>query len=80
MAEMENPFDVEVGQVWADNDKREAGREVTVVAVDLEVGKATVEVTKPRRGSLDVTAGKRRQTKISLGRFQPTTTGYRRIS
>ncbi|KXO99066.1 hypothetical protein AXK58_24235 [Tsukamurella tyrosinosolvens] len=62
-----NPHGVEKGQVWADNDKRMAGRELRV----LEVGDTHATVTE-----INDTSG--RTTQIRLDRFKPTSTGYRR--
>lgn len=58
---------VRIGQIWADNDKRSAGRRVEVVAVDEK--HATVKA-----------AGGKRLTRIRLDRFKPTSTGYTLVS
>lgn len=67
--------DVRPGQIWANNDKRSAGRKVRIVAIDEQpdprkpgsTGYAVVEQVTGRR------------TRIRLDRFRPTTTGYRLI-
>lgn len=53
-----------VGQIWADNDKRGYGRQARITAVDST--HATVHDGK-------------RQSRIRLDRFRPTSTGYRYI-
>jgi hypothetical protein len=55
---------VEPGQVWADNDKRGYGRQVTVQSID--------------ETHATVTDGKR-TSRIRLNRFRPTSTGYRLV-
>ena len=59
---------VEVGQVWEDNDPRSAGRRLRVLAVD-----ATHAIVQSPTGL-------GRKTRIRLDRFRATSTGYRRIS
>ena len=56
---------VRPGQIWADNDKRSAGRRVTVTSVGQT--HALVETSLGR------------QTLIRLDRFRPTSTGYRLV-
>ncbi|GAA3217920.1 hypothetical protein ACFP63_08835 [Oerskovia jenensis] len=56
---------VRPGQIWADNDKRSAGRRVTVLSVGQT--HALVETSLLRR------------TSIRLDRFRPTSTGYRLV-
>jgi hypothetical protein len=55
---------VEPGQVWADNDPRGYGRQVTIQSLDATHATAT--------------DGKR-TTRIRLDRFRPTSTGYRLV-
>ena len=59
--------DVQVGQIWADNDARGIVRQVKVVS--LHDGYAVV--INQRTGRL---------TRIRLTRFRPTSTGYRLIA
>lgn len=78
---------VRVGQVWADNDKRSAGRHLLVVAIEparpATVGtvpaKAVVEQcdaagTVHRDGT-----GRAKRTRVRLDRLKPTSTGYRLV-
>ena len=58
---------VRPGQIWADNDKRSAGRQVAVLAID-----ETHAVVRPA-------GGPGLQTRIRLDRFRPTSTGYRLV-
>ncbi|MBM0274114.1 DUF6354 family protein [Micromonospora tarensis] len=74
---------VEPGQVWADNDRRSAGRKVRVVEVGAT--HATVELVdqrgRPARGhEAQQQAEPGRRTRIRLDRFRPTSTGYRLVS
>jgi hypothetical protein len=71
---MPEPIPVRPGQIWADNDKRCAGRQVRIVEVDST--HALVELHVPRAVG-DDHAKPGRQTRIRLDRFRPTTTGYR---
>ena len=74
---------VRVGSVWADHDKRSAGRHVQVVAVDATHAKVELcsERGRPARGHEAAPVAKPgRQTKIRLDRFRPTSTGYRLVS
>ena len=73
---MSDPSTVRPGQVWADNDKRSAGRQVRIVEVDAT--HALVELHIPR-GIGDDHAKPGRRTRIRLDRFRPTTTGYRLV-
>lgn len=63
---------VRVHQVWADNDRRAAGRKVRVVEVDDT--HATVEQADSRAHDRGHPG---RRTRIRLDRFRPTSTGYR---
>ena len=67
---------VRVGQLWADNDPRAAGRTIRIT----EVGKyiATAEVITSADYADDKSVG--RSTRISLSRFKPTSTGYRLLN
>jgi hypothetical protein len=65
--------DVRVGQVWADNDSRSAGRILRVDAVDVRYAYCTV-LTAARSGGR---AGRR--TRIALERMRPISTGYRLV-
>ena len=57
---------VRPGQIWADNDKRSAGRQVEIVRIDTT-------------HAVVLAAGTRRETRIRLDRFRPTSTGYRLV-
>lgn len=72
--------DVRPGQVWADNDWRSKGREITVLKVTDRGGGpyALVEVTKEADSSV-MRPAKKRQTLIAVRRFVPNSTGYRLI-
>lgn len=63
---------VRVHQVWADLDKRAAGRKVRVVEVDDT--HAAVEQVNSRAHDRGKPG---RRTRIRLDRFRPTSTGYR---
>jgi hypothetical protein len=67
---------VKPGQIWADNDKRSAGRQVRVV----EVGNtyATVEAYIPPAAQ-HLHSKPPRRSRILLTRFRPTSTGYRLV-
>lgn len=74
--------EVKVGQIWVDNDKRAAGRQLKILTVDkappgkqLSSGYATAEVISDRRAGLRTN----RQTCILLSRFKPNSTGYRLV-
>jgi hypothetical protein len=64
-----NPYGVAVGQVWRSNDKRDNGRSLKVIDVDLTRGKAQTQ-SPWSLGS---------KTWIRLDRFRPTSTGYQLI-
>lgn len=66
--------EVKVGQVWADNDKRSAGRHVKVIAIEVLHKQAVV-----RQCTADGQLIGRRVTRIRLDRFRPTSTGYRLV-
>lgn len=59
-----NPHGVEVGQTWVSCDKRDQGRTVTVLGVDLTTGYAQVQ-----RGPT--------KTRVRLDRFDGRSSGYR---
>lgn len=65
-----NPEDVKVGQVWADNDWREAGRQMRVDRIEGDHAFCTV--TAQKDGKLN----RRKRTRIRLDRFKPTQRGY----
>ncbi|WP_438491793.1 hypothetical protein [Streptomyces asiaticus] len=66
-----NRPEVQVGQVWADNDKRSEGRTVRVNEVDDRYAYCTVLTPATPGGR----TGQR--TRIALARMRPTPTGYR---
>ena len=84
MANSELP-DVRLGQVWADNDPRSAGRHVKVVGfTDYPLG----DRTHPRKavvalctadGQVIRVNGKDTRTRITIARMRPTSSGYRLI-
>lgn len=65
MSTNHNPYDVQVGQVWIDNDSRGYGRRMEILEID-----ETHAVTKSP-------SGRGRTTRIRLDRFRPNSTGYR---
>lgn len=65
---------VRPGQVWADNDYREAGRTVRIDSVDDRYAYCTVLTGRASQGSSARTGHK---TRIALARMRPTSTGYR---
>ena len=67
--------EVKVGQVWADNDRRSAGRHLRVVA--MEAGDDGRAVVQPCTSQGALIAD--RQTRIRRDRFKPTSTGYRLV-
>jgi hypothetical protein len=67
--------EVKVGQVWADNDKRQRkARTVTVIAVQKEFD--GVPLSNPYAVVKSSTG---RCTSVRLDRFRPTSTGYRLV-
>jgi hypothetical protein len=62
--------DVKVGQVWADNDKRSAGRLVRVVRLT-----ETHAIVMPAGTAVGNRPGSGRVTRIRLDRFRPNTNG-----
>lgn len=79
---------VKVGQVWADNDKRSAGRHVKVVELLPPTLGAPHIQPKPARarvalctasGEVIRVNGKATHTTIRVSRFRPTSTGYRLV-
>ncbi len=81
--------DVQPGQVWADNDKRAAGRTVRVDRIEDGTAFCTILTNRDvTQEDLDRYAQKGQEprgvrdmrgkpTKIALARFKPTATGYR---
>lgn len=83
---MTNTPNVRVGQVWADNDKRSAGRHVLIVAIeDGQLAypfpdRAVVALCTPDgRVIFSGRNGKETRTRIRLDRFRPTASGYRLV-
>lgn len=68
--------DVRPGQVWADNDKRSAGRHVRIDLVDETHASVT---TCDAQGNPSPSVLSARRTRIRLDRFRPTATGYRLV-
>jgi hypothetical protein len=68
---------VEVGQVWADNDWRSAGRTLRVDAVDETHATCTILTNQNSHGYRDMRG---RTTRIALRRFKPNSTGYRLVA
>lgn len=77
---------VQVGQVWADNDPRSAGRHVKVVGwADFPPG----QTTNPRKAEVSLCTsdgqvirdgrGRETRTRITISRLRPTSSGYRLI-
>lgn len=64
-----NPYNVSVGQVWANCDKRFADVKITVLLVRDDLGYAQVRVEKTGR-----------LRRIRLDRFRERSNGYRLIS
>lgn len=79
---------VRVGQVWADNDKRSAGRHVRVLEllppeparphVRAKPARALVARCDPAGQTIRLD-GKDARTRIAVSRFRPTSTGYRLV-
>lgn len=63
----QNPYGVEVGQVWASTDKRDNRRTVEVLAIE---GAQAVVKSPTGHGS---------KSRIRLDRFRPGSTGYERV-
>jgi hypothetical protein len=65
--------EVKVGQIWKDNDKRVANRFVVITGISDEVDQAYA-ICRPcdTEGQLLT----KRETRIRLYRFRPTSTGY----
>lgn len=67
-------IEVKVGQIWADNDKRTAGRLIKVE----KVGATYAEVVAcDADGNPSPSVLRARHSRILLARFRPTSTGYR---
>jgi hypothetical protein len=69
---------VREGQVWADNDRRSAGRHVLVLEVVGEFG-ARPFSARVTQCAPDGTHGGGRESWIALRRFRPNSTGYRLV-
>lgn len=75
---MKGSIEVAVGQVWADNDWRQAGREVQVESINE--GYAIVRVIRhPKAPSAVMAANDGHRTRIRLDRFRPTSTGFKLV-
>lgn len=76
---------VEPGQVWADNDWRNAGRTIRIDQIDATHATCTVLTNRTQaQEELDNSTGwsidaRGRTTRVLLRRFRPTTTGYRLV-
>ncbi len=83
-------MNVEVGQVWADNDSRSVGRTIRVDAIDGAKATCTIITNSDDtqqyvdgvkvRAAYEQNAYKDRRgqkVKIAIKRFKPTSTGYR---
>lgn len=81
--------EVRVGQVWADNDRRCAGRYVKVLAIEparrradlyaRDVPAKALVAACDQNGLTHFLRGKEQLTRIRLDRFRPTSTGYRLV-
>lgn len=79
---------VRVGQVWADNDKRNEGRTIRVDGIEQhwmgvggltgQVPHAVCTVLTPADSYPDARTG--HQVTIRVSRMRPTSTGYRLVS
>lgn len=72
-----NPYQVEVRQLWADDDPRSRQRMIEVV--ELDDTHAVVETVRTGEGQM-VEKADRRRTRIRLSRFHPGSNGYRLVS
>ncbi|MBB2749213.1 UNVERIFIED_ORG: hypothetical protein FHR35_009126 [Microbispora rosea subsp. rosea] len=77
---------VQPDQVWADNDRRCAGRTLRVDSVDSVHAYCTV-LTNPTetqrlldRGTIGVRDTRGNKVRILLSRMRPTSTGYRLVT
>lgn len=78
---------VKVGDVWADNDPRVAGRTIRVDRIEGEYAYCTILTNDDEtQQALDNPKGRSRRrdnrsrpTRIKLARFKPTSTGYRHV-
>jgi len=68
-------IEVEVGQVWTDNDRRRADNPRLIKVVRLP-GDGTALVTASKDGGITFRG---RWTSVRLDRFRPNSTGYRFI-
>lgn len=84
---MAETIPVRPGQVWADNDPRVAGRTLRVDVIEGEHALCTVLTNAGGQQRLlenppswwRARDNRGKQTRISLRRFRPTSTGYRLI-
>ncbi len=70
MSDPRNPFDVQVGQIWEDNDPRETDRFLRLDTVQLSLKQAEVTVVTEFGEEL------RANRPIKLSRFHAGSTGY----
>ena len=75
---MPDRITVRAGQIWADNDKRSAGRHVRIVETSPMY--AIVEPVAYNPGTRAAVDLPGRKTRIALRRFHPTSTGYRLVA
>ncbi|GIG57099.1 hypothetical protein Lfu02_14710 [Longispora fulva] len=75
---MHETIEVRVGQVWADNDPRSAGRTVRVDHLMHGMAICTVltNATNPQFDGEGRRDSRGRRTRIALERFRPTASGY----
>jgi hypothetical protein len=71
--------EVRLGQVWADNDRRCAGRRLRVVGLDSDPPTPRSSATVVRVDATGRQVADRR-IRIRVDRFRPTSTGYRLVS
>jgi len=75
----------EAGQVWADNDRRAAGREIQIVSINGDYARCVVIAESPAENAHRRYVAPRpvgwsavgHRTRIALSRFKPSSTGYR---
>lgn len=70
--------EVKVGSVWADNDRRAAGRTVRVEAVGDRYASCTVLTARDNDPA--GCGGVGRRVVIRIDRMRPTSTGYRLLT
>ncbi|WP_280448420.1 hypothetical protein [Nocardia brasiliensis] len=69
---------IEVGQVWADNDRRSEGRTMRVVAIEMGYIRRAVCELLTDVGGLE--PSRPRTVRIKVDRMHPTSTGYLLVS